>query len=643
MSFLNLVEQHDGVGVATHLLGELSALVVAHVSWRRAYESRHVEALRELAHVHAYQGILRAEHPLGEALGEVSLTHACRTKEHERAYRVVGVFQSHAVALYGFHHLLYGTVLPDYHFLQLRAHVAQSLAFSLGHALHGYARHHRHHRRHFALCHGLPGLRVAFLPLLLHQAQVLLQFGLLVAVVCRELKVLRADGFLLFLLYRLYFFFLVGDLLRHLGVLQMHARSHLVYDVYRLVGHEAVGDIAVGKSHGLFQCVLGVVHAVVLLVALLDVEQYLQGFVLCRGFYHHLLEPALQRSVFLYRLAIFVHRRGAYALYRAACQCRLHDVGCIHAARRGSCSDDCVDLVDEDYDVGVVLQFLEQGAYALLKLSAVFRACHDGGHVEAHHALVEEHGRCLVAGDELCQTLHNRALSHTGFADEYGVVLFPASENLDDALYLFLPSHHWVELAFRRSLGEVCREVVEHRGLAVALRLRGGGLLFPVAISLLCRGVVLVVIVHLLVWQSYAVFRGRLAEQSHGCLIVEVVHLKHFLCHVVGVVVQHGEQQVLHVYHLCMLQAGFEHGKSQDVACLVVEHELTGVHRFCYLVFAHFFLKLLLYGLAVDVQLPEQVGHGRCLLPQDAEQKVLWPHETAGQAGRLFSAEGKNL
>ena len=108
-------------------------------------------------------------------------------------------------------------------------------------------------------------------------------------------------------------------------------------------------------------------------------------------------------------------------------------------------------------------------------------------------------------------------------------------------------------------------------------------------------------------------------------------------------VVQHGEQQVLHVYQLRMLQAGLQHGKPQDVACLVVEREFAGVHGLSYLVFAHLFLKLLLNGLAVDVQLPEQVGHGRGLLPQDAEQEMLWPHVTAGQACRLFPAEGKNL
>ena len=39
MSLLNLVEQHDGVGVTAHLLGQLSAFLIAHVARRRADES----------------------------------------------------------------------------------------------------------------------------------------------------------------------------------------------------------------------------------------------------------------------------------------------------------------------------------------------------------------------------------------------------------------------------------------------------------------------------------------------------------------------------------------------------------------------------------------------------------------------------
>ena len=51
VSFFNLVEQHDRVGVTTHALRQLSALLITDISRRRTDESRHVERLRIFAHI----------------------------------------------------------------------------------------------------------------------------------------------------------------------------------------------------------------------------------------------------------------------------------------------------------------------------------------------------------------------------------------------------------------------------------------------------------------------------------------------------------------------------------------------------------------------------------------------------------------
>ena len=49
VSLLNFIEQHDGIGVATHTFGELTA----DVSWRRTDKTRDIEALGVLTHVDA--------------------------------------------------------------------------------------------------------------------------------------------------------------------------------------------------------------------------------------------------------------------------------------------------------------------------------------------------------------------------------------------------------------------------------------------------------------------------------------------------------------------------------------------------------------------------------------------------------------
>ena len=71
-----------------------------------------------------------------------------------------------------------------------------------------------------------------------------------------------------------------------------------------------------------------------LLVAILDVLQNLQGLLRRGGFYDHLLETAVEGTIPFDGVAELVERCGTDALYGAACQCRLHDVGGIHAARR---------------------------------------------------------------------------------------------------------------------------------------------------------------------------------------------------------------------------------------------------------------------------------------------------------------------
>ena len=271
MRFLYLIEKHDGVRMTAHLLGELSALLITDIPRRRADEPGDIEALSVFAHVDADKGILCAEHLLCEALGKIGLTYTRRPEEHERADRMIRIFQSDAVSLDGFHHLVDGTVLADDKLLQLRTHIAKALALSLSHALHRNASHHRHDIGNFLLCDSLSRFSLALLPFLLQETKLLLQFCLTVTVVGGELEVLRADGILLLTLDVLDILLLIGDLLRHLSVLQMDARADLIDDVDSLVGHETVGDVTVSETHGFLQSVVSVSHVMMILVTFLDV------------------------------------------------------------------------------------------------------------------------------------------------------------------------------------------------------------------------------------------------------------------------------------------------------------------------------------------------------------------------------------
>jgi hypothetical protein len=81
MRLLDLVEENHRVGPAMHGLGQLAALVVAHVARRRANQPRHGVLLHVLAHVDANHGLLVVEEKLGQRARGFGLAHAGRPRK----------------------------------------------------------------------------------------------------------------------------------------------------------------------------------------------------------------------------------------------------------------------------------------------------------------------------------------------------------------------------------------------------------------------------------------------------------------------------------------------------------------------------------------------------------------------------------
>ena len=98
---------------------------------------------------------------------------------------------------------------------------------------------------------------------------------------------------------------------------------------------------------------------------------------------------------------------------------------------------------------------------------------------------------------------------------------------------------------------------------------------------------------------------------------------------------QDGKQQMLFVHFSCSLYPGFQHGELQDIARLLVEHQVRG-DRHAYLVLTHTLLQFCLHRLKVQVQSAEQVDDGAFLASEHAQQQVFRPYRTAGQARSLL-------
>ncbi len=125
VGLLDFVEQHHRVRPAADLLGELAAFFVADVARRSADQAADVVLLHVLAHVDLHEGVLIAEHELGQRLGEQRFAHARRPGEDEGAGRPLGVLQAAAAAADGLGDAGDRLVLADDPLVQLVFHLHQ--------------------------------------------------------------------------------------------------------------------------------------------------------------------------------------------------------------------------------------------------------------------------------------------------------------------------------------------------------------------------------------------------------------------------------------------------------------------------------------------------------------------------------------
>ena len=246
------------------------------------------------------------------------------------------------------------------------------------------------------------------------------------------------------------------DLGRHRVDLDAQLRRGLVDQVDRLVGQEAVGDVAMGQGRrGDDRRVLDA-HAVVDLVALLEPAQDRDRVLDARLVHEDGLEAPLERGVLLDVLAVLVERGRADGSQLAAGQHRLEQVGGVDGALGGAGADDRVQLVEEEDDAALAVgDLLEDGLEPVLELAAVLGAGDQRADVERDHAPVAQRVGDVARHDPLGEALDDGGLADAGLADQDRVVLGAPREDLDHAPDLVVAADHRVELALLGRGGEV--------------------------------------------------------------------------------------------------------------------------------------------------------------------------------------------
>jgi hypothetical protein len=210
-----------------------------------------------------------------------------------------------------------------------------------------------------------------------------------------------------------------------------HLRRGFVHEVHRLVGQEAVGDVALREFHRRLERRVRDLHVVVLLVLPAHAAQDLHGDLVARLLHVHAHEAPGEGRVGLDVPAVFAHRRGAEHADLAPGQRRLQDVGGVHASAAATGAEQHVQLVHEQDDVVLRRQLAQELLQPLLELALVLRPRHHGRQVHGEDpAALEERGHRVVHHRER-EALGDRRLAHARLAHQHRVVLAAPCEHLD--------------------------------------------------------------------------------------------------------------------------------------------------------------------------------------------------------------------
>ena len=366
---------------------------------------------------------------------------------------------------------MHGLLLPDDAAAQRRLHLQQLLALARSDARDGDTRPERNDLGHVLARHGAHGAGVRLLPLTAQLLELRAQLLLAVAQAGRALEILRAHGV-----------FHIRGRVRQLHLqrvhplrlherLHAHARGRLVHEVDGLVRQPAVADIAHGERDGLAQRIVRDVQAVVRLEPFAQTAQDQQALLrrgLCNA---HGLKAPLERRVLFDILAVLLERRRADDLQLVAPERGLENVRRVDRALGRARADDRVQLVDEENHIPRSLHLVQDALDALFKVAAVLCASEHGRQVHTHNTLVAQVLGHVAVRNALRQPLGHRRLADAGLADEHGVILAAAREDLDGALDLPVAADDRVHLPAGCQLREVAAVLVERFRVGGAARL----------------------------------------------------------------------------------------------------------------------------------------------------------------------------
>ena len=94
MGLFHFIEEQNAVRFAAHSLGQITALLVTHISGGGTDQAGDRVLFHELTHVHPDQVVLAVKQEASKGFAQLGFTHACRPQEEKRTCGSVRVGQS---------------------------------------------------------------------------------------------------------------------------------------------------------------------------------------------------------------------------------------------------------------------------------------------------------------------------------------------------------------------------------------------------------------------------------------------------------------------------------------------------------------------------------------------------------------------
>ena len=172
-------------------------------------------------------------------------------------------------------------------------------------------------------------------------------------------------------------------------------------------------------------------------------------------------------------LAVFVEGGGADDLDLAPGQGGLEDIGGVHAALGVPGAHDVMHLVNDQNDIACLADLLNKPLHAAFELAPELGAGHQGRQIQQIDLLIPQLEGHLPGGDALGQALGYGGLAHARLADEAGVVLLAAVQDLHHPLNFFFPADDGIQLALPGPAGKVNAVVIQKLAFFLGLAALG--------------------------------------------------------------------------------------------------------------------------------------------------------------------------